>query len=75
MGLEALPRDRFLKVAEVARALGVSPRTVRRWIRRGRLAALKASPRLFLVHPRDLDEMIERMRVRPGEEGDPQSNS
>jgi excisionase family DNA binding protein len=32
-----MERERFLTVAEVARELRVSPETVRRWLRAGRL--------------------------------------
>ncbi len=38
---EELPPKRFFRVREVAQILGVSVKSVRRWIKRGKLHAIK----------------------------------
>ena len=42
-GARMLPDKTYFRVDEVAAHFGVSPRSVYRWIRRGRLAAVRIS--------------------------------
>lgn len=52
------PPDALLTVEQVAeRAGGVTPETVRGWVRTGRLAARRAGHR-FLIEPRALDAFL-----------------
>lgn len=46
--------DDLLTVAEVARYLGVTSHTVYRWIKQGRLAATRYSPKVIRVRRSDL---------------------
>jgi len=52
---------RFFTIAEVAERLGVSERTVRRWIRRGDLVAHRIGA-VVRVAERDLDAFLARHR-------------
>lgn len=49
--------DALFTTTEVARLVNTSVSTVRRWVRTGRLRALKVG-RLHLVRPTDLEEMF-----------------
>lgn len=51
-------RTRYLSVPDVAEELGVSVRTVRRWIAAGRLPILRPSPRCIRVDPAELDRLL-----------------
>jgi excisionase family DNA binding protein len=53
-------RTRPYSVREVADALGVSVKTVRKLIREGTLAAFRPGARAFKVKPEDLDDYIRR---------------
>jgi len=48
----------FLTVQEVADQLRVVPQTVQRWIRGGKLKAVRAG-RLWRIRPEDLDKFLE----------------
>ncbi len=41
--------DEFLPVHEIARRLGVSPRTIRRWIKARRIPCRRCGPKLLRV--------------------------
>lgn len=58
--------DRWLTVADVAGTLSVSDKTVRRWIKSGKLAALDLEGRKsgYRIRQSDLDAFIVR-RYRP----------
>ena len=43
---------------EAADRLGISRRTLERWIDAGRLAAIKPSPGVVRIHPDELDRLI-----------------
>lgn len=45
----ALSPERFLRIDEVARLLGVSPKTIRRWIESEALPAHRLGPRSLRV--------------------------
>lgn len=50
--------ERFLKLREAAELLGLSPRTLRRWLREGNGPAFKRTPRdgVYLFRKSDLLE-------------------
>jgi excisionase family DNA binding protein len=50
--------DPWLEVAEIAEELRVNPATVRLWIRRGRLKAMRAGQRKLLVRRSELERML-----------------
>lgn len=54
--------SRLLKTKDVARRLGVSPRTVAGWIRDGILPAVKMNNHSWRVREDDLEEFIEGQR-------------
>ena len=49
---------KLLSTKEISQALGVHPETVRRWIRTGRLPAMKATQRTIRVR----SDVIEQLR-------------
>jgi len=59
-----MQRQQFVRVVEVARALGVSPVTVRNWTKQGRIPALRIGSQTARY---DLEEVIEAVRqpVKP----------
>ena len=50
--------DPWLTLAEIAEELRVNPATVRQWISRGRLNAMRAGQRKLLVRRSELDRML-----------------
>ena len=61
--------DPWLTVAEIADELRVNPATVRLWISKGTLPAMRAGMRKLLVRRSDLDDMIGARRGPPASEG------
>ncbi len=55
--------DRFLSLEDVAKRLQVSDRTVRRWVKDGKLAAYKPG-REWRIRPSDLEDFLESRKVR-----------
>lgn len=53
---------RLYTITEVARATGVSVRTVYRWIKDGRLKAVRINPRQTKIWHNDLQDFIQRFR-------------
>lgn len=51
-------RRRYESVSEAAARVGVSTKTVRRWIASGQLAGYRMGPRLLRVDPDDVDAML-----------------
>lgn len=49
----------LIGIQEAADRLGVSYRTVRRWIATGRLTAVRVGPRLLKVSAADLDALMQ----------------
>lgn len=49
--------ERKLTIAEAARRVPCSQRTIRNWIAAGLLPADKVGPRMIRVDPRDLDRL------------------
>jgi excisionase family DNA binding protein len=58
-----LAEERFLSLEDVAERLQVSDRTVRRWVKDGKLAAYKPG-REWRIRPSDLEEFLESRKVR-----------
>jgi excisionase family DNA binding protein len=50
-------RGRMLDLAEAAEQLSLHPRTVRRMIARGKLAAVRVGPRLLRVRAADVEAL------------------
>lgn len=50
----------YLTVRQVADRAGVTPKTVRRWIESGHLAAVRVGPRLIRIDPADVDALLGR---------------
>ena len=55
----------YLTVAAVAEELGVSMRTVQRWVERGDLAAVRLPGGRLRIARRDLDAAVSRWRTAP----------
>ncbi|MDP9006440.1 MAG: helix-turn-helix domain-containing protein [Actinomycetota bacterium] len=55
----------WMSTQEAARRLGVTPRTLYRFVDEGSLAAYKMG-RVFRLKQSDVDAFIEQARVRPG---------
>jgi excisionase family DNA binding protein len=51
-------RRHYESVGEAAARIGVSPKTVRRWIASGHLNGYRMGPRLLRVDPDDVDKML-----------------
>jgi predicted site-specific integrase-resolvase len=56
----------FIRRQEAAKMLGVTPRTLSRWHKQGRLKMVSISPRVLGYHPEDL-EKIARGTAQAGE--------
>ena len=48
----------YESVGEAAARVGVSTKTVRRWISSGQLAGYRVGPRLLRIDPDDVDRML-----------------
>jgi predicted site-specific integrase-resolvase len=57
----------FIRRQEAAKMLGVTPRTLSRWHKQGRLKMVRITPRVLGYHPEDL-ENIARGTAQVGEE-------
>lgn len=55
LGAAAEPAVHLLRVHRAARIMGCSCRTVRRWIRQGKLRAYRLGRRPWGVHSRDVE--------------------
>lgn len=51
----------YESLAQAAQRVGVSTRTIRRWIASGHLAGYRAGPRLMRVNPDDVDRLLRRI--------------
>ncbi len=58
--------DRFLTPDEAARHLAVRPKTVRNWLRKGRLQGVKVG-RLWRLRKQDLDDLLPHHLEHPGD--------
>lgn len=57
-------QDSFLTVAEVAELLKLNPQTIRNWIDRGELRAVRVGERRVRVRQADLDRFLESGTTR-----------
>ena len=62
--IEPGPKQRFYTTEEVAKLLQIDPETVRRYVRTGKLRAVKLGGKFIRVDRRDLDTFIETMKSR-----------
>ena len=51
-------RRQYESIVDAAARIGVSTKTVRRWIASGHLAGYRIGPRLLRVDPDELDKML-----------------
>ena len=66
-------QETFLTVAEIAELLKLNPQTIRNWIDRGSLPAVRVGPRRVRVRQADLDEFL-KLGAKPlAEEQAPQA--
>lgn len=64
-------KDRLMSTAEAADRLGVSPRTIARWIKAGELRGVRLGRRLFRVPESEVLRIIAETYEREDEELDP----
>ena len=60
--------DRLLTIEEVADVLGLSPKTIRDWLRTGRLPGAKLG-NVWRIRPEALQEFIAKAEREGGREG------
>ena len=65
--LGPLDPGRLLRLDEAADRLTISPATLRRLIKDGRLAAVKISDRALRIRPADLEAYVASHLTRPGD--------
>ena len=53
-------QETYLTVAEIAEQLKMNPQTIRNWIDRGSLPAVRVGPRRVRVRQADLDEFLSK---------------
>jgi len=52
----------YLTVQDIVKRLKVTEQTVRRWIERGELKAVKLSGSRYRIHPRDFEDFLARQQ-------------
>jgi excisionase family DNA binding protein len=63
-----MEKEKMLTPDKVAERINLSSKTVRLWLRQGKLAGRKLGPRLWRVRERDLQTFLERLdMIPPGE--------
>lgn len=60
--LELNPRQSFYTTDEIAKLLQVDPETVRRYVRKGNLRAVKLGGKFIRIDKADLDIFIEELK-------------
>jgi len=58
------PLDNLLTPDQVSKKLKVSVFTVYRWIKSGKLKAIKITPRVFRIDEKDLKSFIDKREVK-----------
>lgn len=51
--------DAWLSIADAAKSLGIHPRTLRRYIRNGRIRKVVLTPQVVRIRPEDIDTFLE----------------
>ena len=59
MGVGVRVQTEWLTVQSAAEYLGVSEKSIRRWIAAGRLSARRAGPRLIRIDSRAIERMLD----------------
>ena len=54
------PLDNLLTPDQISKKLKISVFTVYRWIKAGKLRAIKITPRLFRIEEKDLNDFIKK---------------
>lgn len=62
VGSESISEQRFYTTNEVAKLLQVDPESVRRYVRRGHLKAVKLGGKFIRIEKADLDKFIENLK-------------
>lgn len=61
------PEDSWVSIAEAAAQLAVHPRTLRRYIKEGRLPVLRLSPQIVRIRPEDISRFrAEHIKLKTG---------
>jgi excisionase family DNA binding protein len=61
------PEDTWVSIADAAKQLGVHPRTLRRYIKDGKLTVLRLSPQIVRIRPEDIARFrVENIKVQTG---------
>lgn len=60
------PHSRYESIQNGANRVGVSTRTLRRWIAAGQLTAHRAGPKLIRIDSADLDAVLRRIPTAGG---------
>ncbi|MGY3555649.1 helix-turn-helix domain-containing protein [Williamsia sp. R60] len=58
MAAKSRARTHYLSLQDIADELGISDRTVRRWVASGQLKAVRPSPRVIRVEASELDRFL-----------------
>lgn len=67
MTTTAIREETWVSIAEAAEQLGVHPRTLRRYIRDGKLTVLRLSPQVVRIRPEDIATFLKgNIRVTTG---------
>ena len=57
------PKSTYYTIGEVAEMLKVNPESVRRWVRKGELSAIKLGGKYIRVEKNGLDDFIYKSKV------------
>ena len=53
----------YLTVQDIVKRLKVTDQTVRKWIERGELKAVKLSGSRYRIHPQDFEDFLKRQQA------------
>lgn len=67
MTITATPEDTWVSIADAAEQLGVHARTLRRYIKDGKLSVLRLSPQVVRIKPEELERFLDsNIRITTG---------
>ena len=58
------PLDSLLTPDQISKKLKVSVFTVYRWIKSGKLKAIKITPRVFRIEEKDLNDFLKKHKIK-----------